>query len=183
MSFAASALWLTLIAAAPADGKARIEDLRLSLDGTRVLVSFQLANAFDEDLGDRLQSGLPSAFLYKFRLYRDHIRWFDKKLDTTRLQVVGIYNAVTREYLVNYKLDGNLIESRIVTDLNELEEAMTRFEKLPIFDLAGVSSHKRLLVRAEADIGSRTILFLIPARKSTDSAESRKFRIPADPQP
>lgn len=171
------AIFLATVAAA--QEKPTIGDLTVTLDGRRVLADLQLHNAFDEELRKRIESGLPSGFVFRFKLYRDHKKWFDNQLDSAALEVVGIYNAVTREYLVNYKQDGRLIESRIVRDLVELEAAMTRFEGLPIFALEELPADWRLLVRARADLGSGRFLFFFPTTVSTDQVESRKFHPPA----
>jgi hypothetical protein len=90
-----------------------------------------------------------------------------------------MYNAVTSEYLVNYKIDGELIESRVVRNQEDLERALTRFERIPIFDLEDVSSTDRMLVRVRADLGSKTGFLFLPMRVTTGWHRSRKFR-PSD---
>ena len=161
--------------------RAHLVDLEVGLDGNQVLVGFELRNGFDDKLLERIQSGLPSGFLYTLELYRDHKRWFDNRLDRTRLSVVAMYNAVSREYLVNYKQNGTLVESRTVREIDELEQAMTTFDSLPVFVLDDLPASWRLLVRLRADLGSKTVLTFIPARISTETVESRKFRPPSVP--
>jgi len=163
---------------AAAQEKPTIRDLTVSLDGRRVLASFHLENGFGTELRERIESGLPSGFVFRFKLYRDHKKWFDRQLESAALEVVGIYNAVTREYLVNYKQDGRLIESRIVRDLRELEAAMTEFENLSIFTLGEIPADWRLLIRVRADLGMGSFLFF-PTTISTEQVESRKFDPPS----
>lgn len=167
-----------LFAAQP-DVKPRVSELQVALDGRRVDLAFVLENGLSDDLFERIQSGLASGFTFRFVLFRDHKRWFDKTLDDTALQVVAMYNAVEREYLVNYKQDGRLIESRVVQDRAELERAMTRFEDFHAFTLGDLDPERRLLIRARAELGSRTIFKLIPTRVTTEWVRSRKFRPPA----
>ncbi len=128
-----------------------------------------------------MDSGLPTPILYKFELSRDRKRWWDQKLKTATLEVVAIYDAVTRDYTVNYKLDDKLIESRTVRERKALEEAMTTIDQLPVFSLAGLSAEGRLLVKIAAEMGSRTILSFIPVTINTDWRESPKFRVPREP--
>jgi hypothetical protein len=87
-----------------------------------------------------------------------------------------MYDAATRGYLVNYKLDGKLIESRLVRGLPDLERAMTEIEALPAFELQGLPRSWRLLVRVQADVGARTLFGVLPSRLLTDWRESEKFR-------
>jgi hypothetical protein len=92
-----------------------------------------------------------------------------------------MYDAVARTYTVHFKLNDKLIESRTVRDRKGLEEAMTRVEQLPVFSVAGLPHEWRLLIKVEAELGSRTILSIIPATLSTDWKESAKFRAPGLP--
>ena len=171
---------VTLLAAASAavsaaaDG-AQLERPAVSVDGNQARVDLALHGAFDEAFVEQLESGLPSGFEYDLELLRDH-RWFDKTLATSKLQVVAMYDAATRGYLVNYKLDGKLVESRMVRELAEVERAMTRIDALPAFSLDAYPRSWRLLVRARAAVGSRKVLFFFPARAITDWRESQKFR-------
>lgn len=171
------ALGVLMLASAVED-EPRIRDLALALDGQRATVSFRLADACDQRFVERVQSGLPTAFVYRFQLIKNRRWWFDKTLETQTLQVVAMYDALRREYLVNYKIDGKLVRSRMVRSLEALEEAMTRFEGEPVFHLQGAPEDARLRVRMRAELGSRTLFSLIPSRVTTPWVESRRFRLP-----
>lgn len=162
-----------------ASPKATIANLRVEPTPERLLLSFRLADAFDDDLRQRIESGLATGFSFRIRLLRDRKRWFDKGVAATDLQVVAMYNAVTREYLINFKHDGDLIESRVVRDPETLEQAMTEFDRLPAFtaeQLPTASRSGKLQVRVRAELGTKTILSLIPATITTDWAESTIFQ-------
>ncbi|MDH3746347.1 MAG: DUF4390 domain-containing protein, partial [Acidobacteriota bacterium] len=113
---------------------------------------------------------------FKFKLVRPRRRWFDNDISGSTFQAVAMYNAVTREYLVNYKLNGKLIESRVLLDEDELHAAMTRFDDLEIFNVESIRGN-RIYVRARAALGSRSIFFLIPTTVKTDWVESDKFAL------
>ena len=162
------------LSAAAAD--AAITRPRVEVEGNRALVSFALEGAVDEAFLERVHSGLPTGFRYRLELLKDRKRWYDRPLAETTLQVVAMYDAVSREYLVNRKLDGKLVESRTVSDVADLERELTRVDALPAFHLDGLPRSWRLLVRVRAELGSRTILSIIPATVQTDWSESRKFR-------
>ncbi|MGH9381751.1 MAG: DUF4390 domain-containing protein [Thermoanaerobaculia bacterium] len=155
-----------------------LAEFQVALDGRQVSASFRLQPGLPEELVARIQSGLPTGLTYEFRLYIDHIRWFDNGIDDARLHVVAMYNASTREYLVNYKFDGKLVDSKVVRSVEELERAMTRFQGVPLFTLGNVRTERRLLLRARADVGSRTIYSFIPTAVTTEWVESKKFRPP-----
>ncbi len=173
-------LFLGLLFAAT--GEPAIEDLQVTTDGGQVLVGFHLANGLDAETRERIASGLPTSFIYELELKRDRKHWWDRGLDSTILEVVAMYNAVTREYLVNTKHGGRLIESRTVRDEVELERAMTLFERFPAFTLEGDRDNARFLVRMRVDLGSGSLLGFIPYQRSTPWEESNKVRLRA-PEP
>ncbi len=179
--------WLTLAAFAVAERPA-IDDLKVAIGNQQISITMELENAFDVELRERLASGLPTELTYRFALYRDRKRWFDADLAKSSYQVIAMYNAVSREYLVNYKHDGKLTETRVVRDLLELERAMTMLDRVPVFDLTSLrpkvregAQGSRLLVRARAELGSGRWLFLFPTTRTTEWVRSRKFRLPDSP--
>lgn len=175
------ALLCFFLFASQALAEAKISEIKIGLDGDRVLVSFDLSDAFDHRLSERVDSGLPTSILYRFELAHDRKRWWDQRLRESTLEVVAMYDAVSRAYTVHYKLNDKLIESRTVRERKGLEEAMTHVERLPVFSVAGLPPEWRLLIKAEAELGSKTILSLIPVTISTDWRESPKFRAPGVP--
>ncbi|MBZ0112687.1 MAG: DUF4390 domain-containing protein [Thermoanaerobaculia bacterium] len=174
-------LLLVPVAAAPRDatepGSLSVPRVNVIDNTAQVSVTFE--GAFSPELVERIESGLPTGFTYDFELMRDRKHWWDAHLETSTLEVAAMYNAVSREYLVNFKLDGKLIESRLSRSLAELESSMTRVERLPLFALDDVPPHTRLLVRARVRLGSRTLFSLIPTRVETDWQESSKFFTPS----
>jgi hypothetical protein len=177
----APALLLLLLRAVSLDA-AELRDVVPTVADGQVLVSFVLAGAFDEAILARIDSGLPTSFVYRLELVRDRKRWWDDQVAEATLEVVAMYNAVSQEYLVNFKRDGKLVESRLARSKLELEAAMTRFERVPLFALADVraSGDSRLRLRARAELGTKTWLSFIPLHVETDWAQSRKFR-PGEP--
>lgn len=169
-----------LLAAASADRPA-VTDVVATLDGGEVRVAFQLAGAFDDRVRERLQAGLPTGFTYEIELLRDRKRWWDAGLAEASLEVVAMYNALSRDYLLNFKRNGRLVESRTVRAIADLERAMTAVDGLAAFSVPdGVRGRQRLLVRVRASLGAGTVLGFIPTERETAWAESRKFRLPAE---
>jgi hypothetical protein len=168
----AMALLLFTAGAAVAAAEPRIEDLHVSRQNGRILVSFQLLDGIDDEMRERVQSGLPTELAFTLRLERPRGWWFDRVFDRAMLQVVAMYNAVTREYLVNYKLDGRLIESRVVTDLAALEQAMTLIHSLPAFEVQEELPPPRIQLTVRAQLGTKPFLLLFPNRIDTQWARS-----------
>jgi hypothetical protein len=176
-------LFFLLVLASDARAAAEISDFKVAVDGDRALVSLKLDRAFTSRLWERVESGLPTSIVYRFLLEKDRKRWYDTRLKENTFEVVAIFDAVERQYAVNYKLDGKLVQSRMVHDHNALAAAMTRIESLPVFTLDLLPEPGRLLIKVRAELGSKTLLAMIPVAVATEWTESRKFRGPAPRQP
>ena len=162
--------------------EARITDIRLAFGEQQILLSFKLLDAFDSELQKRIDSGLPTSFTFDFELERTRRSWFNKSVDSSTLQVSAMYDALGRQYLINFKHDGDLIESRVVKDAGELRAAMTEHADVPVFTTVGKNPQQRLRVRVRAELRTRTIFFFIPSTVHTDWAETRKFRLAEEPE-
>jgi hypothetical protein len=155
-----------------------LTDLAVAFDEGQLEVSFRLRDAIDEELIERIEAGLPGGFRYHFKLVRPNKFWFDNTLISGDLEVVARYDAVTREYQVNYKQNGKLTVSRMLKDRSELEGALTHFERLIPFPLDQIGSRKPIHLRMRAELGSRNLLLLIPTTVHTDWIESERFELP-----
>jgi len=116
------ALLCFFLFASQAFADAEISEIKIGLDGDRVLTTFTLTGAFDQRFSERVDSGLPTAILYRLELFRDRKRWWDRHLRESTFEVVATYDAVARAYTVHYKLNDKLIESRTVRERKSLEE-------------------------------------------------------------
>jgi hypothetical protein len=173
----ALAVALLLIRAMPALA-AELRDLQPTLAEGQIQISFQLEGAFEPETFERIESGLPTSFVYEVELLRDRKRWWNDQVADATLEVVAMYNAISQEYLVNFKRDGKLVESRLARSRAELESAMTRFDRVPVFAVGDlrVDPGSRYVIKARAELGTKTWLSFIPVHVDTDWAESRKFR-------
>ncbi|MBV8201863.1 MAG: DUF4390 domain-containing protein [Acidobacteria bacterium] len=162
--------------AARARAEAKITDFQVALDGNQVFASLNLAGAFDRRFVARVDAGLPTAIVYRFELDLVRHNWWDPRLKSCSLEVAAIYDAIDRIYTVHFRLDDKLIESRTVHDRKALEAAMTRIDRLPVFSIANLHDRRRMLLRARAELGSRTVLSFVPVLITTDWVESEKFR-------
>ena len=151
--------------------KASISDVAVDVEEHQVLVAFKLEGAFDDNLKRRLESGLATGLVFDFELVRKRKIWFNKTVARGKLHVSAMYNAVSREYLINYKHDGTLIDSRLVRDPEELRVAMSEFEKITALSVEGKKGE--FVFRMRAELGTGSLLFFIPTLRTTEWVEER----------
>ena len=171
------ALWLFLalasLAAAAEPPQPRIRDLTATANGEKVSVRFTLEGAFDApEMAEALQSGLPTSLTYHLEIFRDHPNWFDDSIAKARIEVICTFNALTREYLLNYRRDRHLVRSETFSDLRELEARMTTISEADFFNIRGWKPHK-LKVRVKADLMRGWLMYVIPWEVSSPWRETR----------
>ncbi|HXI12752.1 MAG TPA: DUF4390 domain-containing protein [Thermoanaerobaculia bacterium] len=161
--------------ATSARSEPRIKELSAREDRGAVTVTFRLADAFSASAIKNLQNGLPAGITYHIEFFLKRSNWFDAALSRSRIEVICSFNSVTREYLLNYRRDRRLVRSAVITDLAQLERALTVIEEKELFATGGARL-SRLRVRVRADIGSGFFLSLLPTRISTSWRETRVRR-------
>jgi hypothetical protein len=170
-------LWLLLALAATGvvaeQPKPQIRNLAATAAGGKVSIRFDLEGAFTSpEMVEALQSGLPTSFTYHLEIFRDHPNWFDDSIAKSRIEVICTFNALTREYLLNYRRDRHLVRSQTFSDLRELERNMTRIVEADFFDVGEWKPHK-LKVRAKADLMRGWLMYVIPWEVSSPWRETR----------
>ncbi|HXG58354.1 MAG TPA: DUF4390 domain-containing protein [Thermoanaerobaculia bacterium] len=158
---------LLLLTGAPAPADPFIDHLSAKAAGGGVSVRFSLVNAFrSEETVKALQNGLPTSFTYVIEMYRDRPNWFDGGAGRARIEVIATFNAVTREYLLNYRRDRKLVRSETFSDLESLERRMTTIDEHALFGIGRHKPHK-LRVRVKADLRRGWLWYVIPWNFST----------------
>ena len=153
--------------------KPRIENLTATAAGGKVSIRFNLAAAFQNDeMVAALQSGLPTSFTYHVEIFRKHPNWFDDSIASSRIEVICTFNALTREYLLNYRRDRHLVRSETFSDPRELERKMTTIVENDYFDIGDRKPYK-LRVRVKADLMRGWLMYVIPWEVSSPWRETR----------
>lgn len=165
MSFRLLRLGLLSVAFAGAAATGTAQDLRvtpLQRDG-RVLVSFRLDDAFDDDVRAAIRSGLPTTFSYEVELRRGVTLWFDRTIASTTVSATVRYDTLTRRYQVTRMLDGRVESTPQVTDSEDtVRNLMVDFDKLPLFETALLEPNVEYYLRVRARTSPRNAWFLWP---------------------
>jgi hypothetical protein len=154
----------------------RISTPTVIQEASRLLVSVEIETGLGGGVIEQVESGLATTFDYEIELLRDRAHWWDDHLTSALVQVTAMYNAVSRDYLVNIKVNGQLMESHLLRTREEMVRRMTRIERLPAFQASDLTGRGRFLVRARALLSPRTSALLFPSRFATAWRDSAKFR-------
>lgn len=179
MRRSSAALLVALTALVAAVGAAEIVRVApLTRDG-QVLVSFELADAYTDDVREAIGSGLTTTFSYEIRLHREVPLWFDKSVEVTTVAASVRFDNLTRRYQLSRLLDGRVEEARVTESESDVSVWMTRFERLPLFrtDILEPNAEYYLRVRVRTQ-PRRTWRFFWPWGRDAASAIAKFTFLP-----
>jgi hypothetical protein len=128
----------------------------------RVLVSFELPDAFNDDLRAAIQSGLPTSITYDVELRKATSLWVDRLIATARVTAGVRFDNLTRRYQVSVMRDGRVDETRVTESEEVVRRELTVFQRLPLFSTATLEPNAEYYVRVRAETRPRNSLFVLP---------------------
>ena len=138
-----SALLLLLTGATVlAQGALRISTLTYD---NRVVVSFELNDAYDEAVRDAIASGLRTSFTYTLELRTP--AWIDRTIGTTIVTTTDQYDNLTRRHTLTRTVDGR-VESVLVTEDDTVVKTwLTKWSRVPVAEIAKLDPMRDYYVR------------------------------------
>jgi hypothetical protein len=116
----------------------------------RVLVSFELADGFSDDVRAAILSGLKTTFTYTVDLRLDVPIWADRTIETAVVANSVEYDNLTRRYTVVRAIDGRMDQSQVTDDETSVKQWMTSFKQLPLFRTNILLPNRDYYVRVSA---------------------------------
>ena len=116
----------------------------------RVLVTFELADGFTDEVRAAVRSGLKTTFTYTVDLRLEVPAWVDRTIATTVLTNSVEYDNLTRQHSVVRVVDG-VVENTQVTDSEAVvRQLMTSFQRVPLFRTSVLEPNREYYVRITA---------------------------------
>jgi hypothetical protein len=132
----------------------------IARDG-QVLVSFDLSDAFTDDVRDAIQSGLSTTFSYEVELRRA-ATLFDRTIASVTMTATVRFDNLTRRYQMSRSLDGRVEDARPTEDQNAVKAWMTHVERIPVSTTSALEANGEYYVRVRAHARPRNALFFWP---------------------
>lgn len=118
--------------------------------GDRVLVTFELADGFTDDVRAAILSGLKTTFTYTVDLRLDVPVWADRTIASTVVTNSVEYDNLTRRHTIVRMVDGRMDQSQVTDDETTVKQWMTTFRQLPLFRTAVLLPNRDYYVRVSA---------------------------------
>jgi hypothetical protein len=141
-----STIWAVLLllteATVLAQGALRISTLTYN---NRVVVSFELRDAYDETVRDAIASGLRTSFTYTLELRTP--AWIDRTIGTTIVTTTDQYDNLTRRHTLTRTVDGRVDEVLVTEDNAVVKAWLTKLSRVPVADVSQLDPARDYYVR------------------------------------
>ena len=138
-----------LIASAAASAADSLRVVPLVRDD-QVLVSFELADAFTEDVQDAIASGLRTTFTYDIELRMSVPAWVDRTVATAVVTAIDHYDNLTRRHTLSRTVDGQVVEALVTDDEAVVKQWLTTWAHLPLCQTSRLDASRDYYVRVSA---------------------------------
>jgi hypothetical protein len=123
------------------------ESLRITpfLTGNRVLVSFELNDAYNDAVREAIASGLRTTFTYQLELRTPG--WIDRTVGTTIVATTDQYDNLTRRHTLTRTIDGRVENALVTEDDAVVKTWLTKWNRVPLADTASLDPARDYYVR------------------------------------
>jgi hypothetical protein len=115
-----------------------------------VLVSFELADAYTNDIRDAIASGLRTTFTYDVGLRMVASLWVDRTLVTVAVSTSDDYDNLTKRHILTRTVDGHVVATLVTDDDAVVRRWLTTFDRLPLCRTSVLDPEREYYVRISA---------------------------------
>jgi Domain of unknown function (DUF4390) len=123
------------------------ESLRIVpfISGDRVVVSFELNDAYSEAVREAIASGLRTTFSYDLELRAR--AWVDRTIGTAVVATTDRYENLTRRHTLTRMVDGRLDDVLVTEDDAVVKTWLTKWNRVPVADTSKLDPAREYYVR------------------------------------
>ena len=141
---AATAVTMLLLGVAAVHSQ---ETLRIIpfITGDRVVVSFELNDAYNDAVREAIASGLRTTFSYQLDLRTR--AWVDRTIGTTVVATTDRYENLTRRHTLTRTIDGRVEDVLVTEDDAVVKTWLTKWNRVPVADTSKLDPAREYYVR------------------------------------
>ncbi len=128
----------------------------------RVLVTFELADGFTDEVRAAVRSGLKTTFTYTVDLRLEVPAWVDRTIATAVVANSVEYDNLTRVHTLVRVVDGKVDTQQRTDNEAIVQQLMTSFQRLPLFRTSVLEPNREYYVRISATARPSNGAFLWP---------------------
>ncbi|HKB14395.1 MAG TPA: DUF4390 domain-containing protein [Vicinamibacterales bacterium] len=141
---AAATVTILLLAIGVAESQ---ESLRIIpfISGDRVVVSFELNDAYNDAVREAIASGLRTTFSYQLDLRAR--AWVDRTIGTTLVSTTDRYENLTRRHTLTRTINGRVDDELVTEDDAVVKLWLTKWNRVPVADTSKLDPAREYYVR------------------------------------
>jgi hypothetical protein len=141
----------------------------------QVLVTFELADGFTDEVRAAIHSGLKTTFTYTVDLRLEVPVWVDRTMATAVVTNSVEYDNLNRVSTVVRTVDGRVDTTQVTSDDAVVQQLMTSFQRLPLFRTSLLEPNREYYVRISATARPSNGAFLWPWGSGTSGQAKFTF--------
>ena len=141
----------------------------------RVLVTFELADGFTDEVRDAIRSGLKTTFTYTVDLRLEVPVWVDRTIATAVVANSVEYDNLARIHTLVRVVDGKAENQQRTDNEAVVQQLMTSFQRLPLFRTSILEPNREYYVRITATARPTNGAFLWPWGSGTSGQAKFTF--------
>jgi len=147
-----------VLAAAAATTALAAESLRIIpiADADTVVVTFELSDAYTEEVRQAISSGLRTTFTYDIELRMVVPSWVDRTVASAVVSISDQYDNLTRRHSLSRTVDGRVMDAVVTDDPVVVEQWLTTLTRLPLIEKAKLDPNRDYYVRISAQARPRS---------------------------
>ncbi len=115
-----------------------------------VVVTIEMADAYNDDLRQAISSGLRTTFTYDIELRMVVPTWVDRTIATATVSASDQYDNLTRRHTLQRTVDGRVQETVVTEDDAIARQWLTTLSRLPLVGTAKLDPSRDYYVRISA---------------------------------
>ena len=115
-----------------------------------VVVSFELADAYSDEVKQAILSGLRTTFTYDIELRMYVPTWVDRTIATATVNISDQYDNLTRRHTLSRTVDGRVQDAATTEDDVTVRKWLTTLTRLPLCDTSKLDPSRDYYVRVIA---------------------------------
>jgi Domain of unknown function (DUF4390) len=116
----------------------------------KVLVTFELADAYTDSVHEAIASGLRTTFTYDLELRTIVPAWVDRTVATVSVSTTDHYDNLTRKHTLTRSVDGRVEDVLVTDDEQKVKSWLTTWTRLPLCDTSRLDPTRDYYVRVTA---------------------------------
>jgi hypothetical protein len=136
----------------------RAESLRIVpiADADTVVVTFELSDAYTDEVRQAISSGLRTTFTYNIELRMVVPTWVDRTVASAVVTIADQYDNLTRRHSLSRTVDGRVMDAVVTDDAELVQQWLTKFTRLPLVETAKLDPNRDYYVRISAQARPRS---------------------------